>query len=61
MGIIIIDNEKAPARTENEPSARTIVRYPTMPITTEGKPVRTSLNNLTTVGSKPLIEANSDK
>ena len=40
---------------------RTIVKYPTIPITTEGKPVRTSLNNLTADGNSPLPGANSDR
>ena len=54
MGIIIIDKAKAPAQTENEPSRRTIDTYPTIPITIEGKPVKTSLKNLTAEGNIPL-------
>jgi hypothetical protein len=61
MGIMIIDKEKAPAKTENEPIVSTIVIYPTIPITTEGKPVRTSLNNLTADGNNPVLGANSDR
>ena len=54
IGIMIIEREKAPAKTENEPIVRTIARYPTIPTTTEGKPVRTSLNSLTADGKIPL-------
>ena len=47
MGIIIMDSANAPAQTENEPVARTIVMYPTIPMTIDGRPVKTSLKNLT--------------
>src|SRR5919112_246267 len=46
MGIMIMDKTKAPAIIENEPNVRTIVMYPTIPTTTEGIPVNTSINNL---------------
>ena len=52
IGIIIIERAKAPAHTENEFIARTIVTYPTIPITIEGNPVRTSLNSLIVLAKK---------
>ena len=60
IGIMIIDKERAPAQTENEPIVRTGTVYPTIPTTIDGKPVRTSLNSLTADGKIPL-PANSDK
>ena len=42
----MMDKTKAPATIENEPNVKTMVMYPTIPITTEGIPVNTSLNNL---------------
>ncbi len=50
----------APAKTEKEPMASTMITYPTIPITIDGSPVSTSLKNLTELANTPSL-ANSDK
>src|SRR5688572_473312 len=60
IGIIIIDRETAPAKTEKEPMDKTMITYPTMPITIDGSPVSTSLKNLTESANIPSL-ANSDR
>ena len=60
MGIIIIESDRAPAHTEKDPSTRTTVTYPTMPMTIEGSPVKTLLRNRTAEGNIPF-PANSER
>ena len=60
IGIIIIERETAPAKTEKEPIDKTMITYPTMPITIDGSPVSTSLKNLTESANIPSL-ANSDR
>ena len=60
IGIIIIERDSAPANTEKEPKAKTIRTYPTIPMTIDGSPVRTSLKNLTAYENLSSL-ANSER
>ena len=57
----MMDKTKAPAMIENEPNVKTMVMYPTIPITTEGIPVNTSLNNLRKYANRLLEEEYSER
>ena len=63
-----MDSAHAPAQTENDPVASTMVMYPTIPMTIDGRPVKTSLKNLTAYANLllillflPLVPENSDR
>ena len=57
---MIIERDNAPAKTEKEPIGKTMITYPTMPITIDGSPVSDIIKEPHRISKIPSL-ANSDK